>query len=57
MNIFDLPELPLTEELTTVLAENNNVRIERINKHGSSFRLVRPSGNGICRAFTGQRGY
>jgi cupin 2 domain-containing protein len=30
MNFFDLPELPLTEELTTVLAGNNNVRIERI---------------------------
>jgi cupin 2 domain-containing protein len=30
MNIFDLPELPLSEELTTILAENPNIRVERI---------------------------
>ena len=34
MNLFELPELPLLEELTTVLAENNNVRIERIVSTG-----------------------
>ena len=34
MNIFDLPELPLSEELTTILAENENVRIERIISTG-----------------------
>ena len=34
MNIFDLPELPLPEELTTVLAENSSVRIERIVSTG-----------------------
>ena len=34
MNIFDLPELALPEELTTVLAENGNVRIERIISSG-----------------------
>ena len=34
MNIFDLPPLPLPEELTTVLSENGNVRIERIISTG-----------------------
>ena len=34
MNIFDLPALPLTEELTTVLAKNANIRIERIISTG-----------------------
>jgi len=34
MNIFDLPELPLSEELITVLDENDNVRIERIISTG-----------------------
>jgi len=34
MNIFGLPELPLSEELTTVLAESKNVRIERIISAG-----------------------
>ena len=34
MNLFELPELPLLEELTTVLTENNNVRIERIVSTG-----------------------
>jgi cupin 2 domain-containing protein len=33
-NIFDLPKLPLPEELTTVLAENNNARIVRIVSTG-----------------------
>jgi len=36
MNIFDLPQLPLPEELTTVLAENGNVRIERIISTGQT---------------------
>jgi len=34
MNIFDLPVLPLPEELTTILAESPNVRIERIVSTG-----------------------
>ena len=34
MNIFDLPELLLPEELTTILAESGNVRIERIVSTG-----------------------
>jgi cupin 2 domain-containing protein len=34
MNIFNLPELPLSEELITVLNENGNVRIERIISTG-----------------------
>ena len=34
MNIFDLPELPLPEEVTTILAESSNVRIERIVSTG-----------------------
>jgi len=33
-NIFNLPELPLTEELTSVLAESGKVRIERIVSTG-----------------------
>jgi cupin 2 domain-containing protein len=33
-NIFDLPKLPLSEELTTVLAENSNARIVRIVSTG-----------------------
>ena len=36
MNIFDLPDLPLPEELTTVLVENDNVRIERIVSDGQT---------------------
>ena len=36
MNIFDLPELPLAEELSTVLAENNNVRIVRTISTGQT---------------------
>jgi len=34
MNIFNLPQLPLTEELTTILAESKNIRIERIISTG-----------------------
>jgi hypothetical protein len=33
-NIFDLPKLPLPEELTTILAENSNARIVRIVSTG-----------------------
>jgi len=34
MNIFDLPPLPLPEELTTIIAESGSVRIERIISTG-----------------------
>ena len=34
MNIFGLSELPLLEELITVLAESDNIRIERIVSTG-----------------------
>lgn len=34
MNLFDLPQLPLSEELTTILLEGQNVRIERIISTG-----------------------
>jgi len=34
MNIFDLPPISQHEELTTILAENGNVRIERIISAG-----------------------
>jgi len=34
MNIFEMPELPVPEELMTVLAESGNVRIERIISSG-----------------------
>ena len=34
MNIYDLPKFPITEELTTVLAESGKVRIERIVSAG-----------------------
>ena len=36
MNIFDLPPLPLPEELTTILAESGRVRIERIVSTGQT---------------------
>ena len=36
MNIFDLPNLPLQEELTTILANSKNVRIERIISTGQT---------------------
>jgi cupin 2 domain-containing protein len=34
MNIFNLPPLPLPEELTTILAESPGIRIERIISTG-----------------------
>jgi len=34
MNIFDISNLPLTEELTEILIQNKNVRIERIISSG-----------------------
>ena len=34
MNIFDIPELPLENELTSILIESKNVRIERIVSTG-----------------------
>ena len=34
MNIFNLPPRPLTEELVTVLTQNESVRIERIISTG-----------------------
>jgi cupin 2 domain-containing protein len=34
MNIYDLPPLPLSDELTEILAEARNVRIERIVSAG-----------------------
>lgn len=34
INIFDLPQLPVSEELTTILTENSIVRIERIISTG-----------------------
>ena len=30
MNIYEMPPLPLAEEVTTILTENENIRIERI---------------------------
>jgi len=36
MNVFDLPEIPLSEELTTVLAESESCRIERIVSAGQT---------------------
>ena len=36
MNIFDLPPLPLPDELTTILAESDSVRIERIVSAGQT---------------------
>ena len=34
MNVFDLPRLPLSGELTTVLLESSAVRVERIVSTG-----------------------
>ena len=34
MNIFELPQLPQSKEVTTILAENENIRIERIISTG-----------------------
>ena len=36
MNIFDMPQLPLSEELLTVLAENGSTRIVRIISTGQT---------------------
>ncbi|MDR2570449.1 MAG: cupin domain-containing protein [Oscillospiraceae bacterium] len=36
MNLFNLPQLPLSEELTTIITENPNVRIERIISTGQT---------------------
>lgn len=36
MNLFDLPSPPLSEELTTVLTESDNIRIERIVSTGQT---------------------
>jgi cupin 2 domain-containing protein len=36
MNLFDLPPLPLTEELTTILAESADARVERIVSTGQT---------------------
>lgn len=36
MNIFNLPKLPPSEELVTILAESENVRVERIVSTGQS---------------------
>ena len=34
MNIYDLPSLPLPDELVTILTQRDNVRIERIVSTG-----------------------
>ncbi|MCL1859379.1 MAG: cupin domain-containing protein [Oscillospiraceae bacterium] len=34
MNIYEMPPLPLTEEVMTILTENENIRIERIISAG-----------------------
>ena len=34
MNVFTMPDLPLSEEITTILAETDNIRIERIISTG-----------------------
>jgi len=34
MNIYEMPPLPLNEEVTTILTENENVRVERIISTG-----------------------
>ena len=36
MNIFKLPPLPLMEEVTTIITENKNIRIERIISTGQT---------------------
>ena len=36
MNIFELPNLPVSEELTTILAQSETVRIERIVSTGQT---------------------
>jgi len=34
MNIYEMPAFPLIEEVTTILAESENIRIERIISAG-----------------------
>ena len=34
MNIYEMPPLPLTEEVTTILTANKNIRIEQIISTG-----------------------
>ena len=34
VNIYEMPPLPLTEEVTTILSKNENIRIERIISTG-----------------------
>ena len=34
MNIYELPELPFPDEITTILAANGDIRIERIVSAG-----------------------
>lgn len=34
MNIYEMPPLPLAEEVTTILTENENIRIEKIISTG-----------------------
>ena len=36
MNIYEMPPLPLNEEVTTILTENENIRIERIISAGQT---------------------
>ena len=36
MNVFNLPDLPLTDEVTNVLIENGMIRIERIISTGQT---------------------
>lgn len=36
MNLFDIEKIPNSEELTTILAESKNVRIERIVSAGQT---------------------
>ena len=40
MNIFDIPNVPMTEELTEILTQSKNVRIERVVSTGQ----VSPNG-------------
>lgn len=36
MNIYDLPQLPLNEELSTTLLKDKNIRVERIISTGQT---------------------
>ena len=51
MNIFDLPELPLTKELTTILAESGSTR--NISGSGGSARNISGSGGSACNISNG----